>query len=119
MTKEEATKYLRRFYDAIRRDPKLRVKIQKGMRTSDFEDFKKFQDKEITGLYDPIPKGRYKIFANPNKRRRGTMVSTIIHELLHHIEYDKSHKWLVPKEIAIYKALSNRQLTNLMKRVFD
>jgi hypothetical protein len=38
--------------------------------------------------------------------------------LFMHVEYDKGHAWLAPMEKAIYDAVTNRQLANLMKRVF-
>lgn len=56
------------------------------------------------------------ILINPDKRTKGGIMSTIIHELLH-IVYDQEPEIEILRlEKIMYKNLTDRQLTNLFKR---
>lgn len=57
------------------------------------------------------------ILVNPDKRTKGGIMSTIIHELLHIIYPDDSEPEILRLEKIMYKHLTDRQLTNLFKRV--
>jgi len=118
MTHEDATKWLHRFYRAMKQ-PQVRARIKRDMKYGEYDDLDscKNPDKTFTGLHDPFD-NVCRISLNPNKRRAGGIVRAVIHELLHEVENDKPHTWINPMELAIYEALSDRQLTNLMKKVF-
>lgn len=109
MNQPEASRFLKRFYRVLRQD-EVCIKLVK--------DLKYDKPKPISGLWDPTQGKRAEVSLNPNKRRYGGIVSTLIHELLHQIEYNRSHKWIFEKEKEIYNALSDRQLTNLLGRAF-
>jgi len=119
MTHKEATNYLRRFYYSINTDPSVRAVLKRNMVDPTGTRKRKVFGISglITGLYDPNAK-KNKIHLNPSRQRFGGIVKACIHELLHHIHYDKNEVWVLQKETEIYDALSDRQLTNLMRKIF-
>ena len=73
-------------------------------------------------MYEPDTVGEeegYLIRINPSRRRYGMCVKVIIHELIHHLKYGWTEEKVKEHENLIYEALSDRQLWNLMKRVFN
>lgn len=116
MSREEATKWLRRFYYALSHHKDLTLKFQKDM-----TDPRGLVQRErwgipgvIAGLYDP---NESTITINPSRRVYGGYVKIIIHEMIHHVAYDLGEKQVVDLENLIYEALSDRQLWNLMQKV--
>lgn len=62
-----------------------------------------------------------KIQLNPEYKKKGgynNIVKSLIHEMLHAVYPRKSEDWVLDMENAMYDALSDRQLSNLLKRVF-
>lgn len=117
MSHYEASLWLRRFYYALDHHPDLNVHFQKDMVDPEGRiNATYFGIKGvISGLYDPPTQS---IFLNPSRRRYGGVVKVLIHELLHHVEKDWNEEQVEMHENLIYEALTDRQLWNLMKRVF-
>lgn len=118
-TKEDkifANKYIRRFYRAIKNDPKLRVKIFRGMQNTDFDDFKDAMPRQISGIHKPTTRSGYKININPDWSIN--IIGHIIHELLHEVEADKDEGWVEATTKELQCIFTDMQLTNLMKKVW-
>jgi Zn-dependent membrane protease YugP len=116
MSKKEANLWLRRIYYALdKQDLDIRFHRDmidpRGQIAATHFGIKGV----ITGLYDPNTKT---IALNPSRRRYGGIVKVMIHELLHHIRRDWNEKKVEMYENLIYEALSDRQLWNLMKKIF-
>ena len=101
MTREEATKILHKMYRVLR-DENLRVAISRKI-----------------GIYGDVnyTEDSAKIRLNPDRMGKGGIVSTSIHELLHTLDYDAKEYVISRQEREVYAALSDRQLTNLMRRL--
>ena len=125
MSHWEASNWLRRIYYALDHHDDLRIKFRK-----DFTDPEKRINAttygvkhNITGLYeahDLMGDGKkgIDITINPSRRRYGMIPKVIIHEMLHHIKGEWTEEKTKEYENLIYEALTDRQLWNLMKRVF-
>jgi len=127
MCYSEASLYLRRFYYALEhhRD-KLLMQFEKDLVDPDGDiTWVKYGVKgNISGMhqvhFDP-ENGKpiaFIIKINPSRRRYGSLPKVFIHELLHHIEPDWNEEQVVMHENLIYEALTNRQLWNLMRKIF-
>ena len=118
MSREEATKWLSRFYYALNNHYMLKIKFQKDM--SDPRGRVKRVRWGIKGniaaLHDPETDT---ITINPSRRVYGGYVKLVIHEMIHHVDMDKTEDEVNGLENLIYEALSDRQLWNLMKKVFS
>ena len=117
MSREEATKWLRRFYYALNNHNMLKIKFQK-----DLVDPKGRVKRarwgvkgNIAALHDPE---NNTITINPSRRVYGGYVKLVIHEMIHHVDVDKTEDEVNELENLIYEALSDRQLWNIMKKVF-
>lgn len=55
---------------------------------------------------------------NPSRRGVGGIVSTLIHELLHVVYFNAPESRIRKLEKEVYENLTDRQLTNLLKRMW-
>lgn len=101
MDRAEATKILHKMYRVLR-DEAIKVSINRKI-----------------GIFGDIyyEDERTKIRLNPDRLGKGGIVSTAIHELLHYLDYEAKEYVISKREKEVYKALSDRQLTNLLKRL--
>jgi hypothetical protein len=104
MEKREATRILRRMYKELRENPELRFRLRRGI--------------EDPAWYEPEGSGGM-VTLNPDSKVRGGIVALTLHELLHHLFDDKKETPILRMEKEMYAALSDVQLTNLMRRVFS
>lgn len=124
MSHWEAGNWLRRFYHALDHHDDLKIRFKKDMADPRGKVTRPIFGipGNIVGFYDPDvleEGGGHQIFINPSRRSYGSVPKGLIHELLHHIEPDWTEEQVKEHENLIYEALSDRQLWNLMKRVFS
>ena len=124
MSHWEASNWLRRFYWALDHHHDLKIRFQKDLTDPEKRIHKVNYGIEgnVTGLYEPDVLGTgkgHRITLNPSRRRYGMTPKVIIHELLHHVKYEWTEEKVKEHENLIYEALTDRQLWNLMKRVFS
>jgi hypothetical protein len=102
MDKKEATRELYKMYRVLK-DASVKVAINRKI--------------EAFGCISWDDGGDTAVDLNPNKAVKGGIISTAIHELLHYTHYDWP-EWMVnKKENEIYDNLSDKQLSNLIKKV--
>lgn len=113
MTKKEATKKLHKIY-SILKDDEVRVKLNRKLP-------KGKGGRRWFGMVDPEDDGIFTIHVNPWRpwKSRGGFVSTVLHECLHLAYWDLDEKGISILEKEMFEVLSDRQLGNLMKRVFN
>ncbi len=101
MDRETATKILYKMY-RILKDENLRVAINRKI-----------------GIYGDVhyTEDSAKIRLNPDRMAKGGILSTAIHELLHTLNYDAPEYRISKLEKEVYDALSDKQLTNLLRRM--
>lgn len=109
MTKDRATRVLYRYYRLLE-DKELKIFLEKNLRWPKYP-------REICGYFVVGNKGA-KIGLNPSKKAYGGIVLTLLHELTHlaYIEWSESRVDRYSRQL--YRSLSNRQLTNLIRRAF-
>lgn len=98
-----ATKTLYKFYNILKRKDEIKLELNRKIRYCG----------EVSFWVDAPAM----ILVNPDKRTKGGIMSTIIHELLHIVYAQESEKEILRLEKIMYKNLTDRQLTNLFKRV--
>lgn len=101
MTKREANLILRRMHRQLR-NGEVRTVLDRKI-------------KDCCGSID-WPDGTMEIRLNPDAQSKGGIVSTFLHELLHAVFYDSKEGWIRRTEKELYKVLSDRQLTNLIRK---
>ena len=101
MTRAEATKILHKMYRVLR-DETLKVSINRKIQI--------FGDIDYDWDYA-------KIRLNPDRMGKGGIISTAIHEFLHYLDPRAKEYIISKREKEVYGALSDRQLTNLVKRL--
>ena len=97
MTKQEANNWYRRMIRCLKRN-KFCVKLN--------------SDPSIYGEIDWEPN---EIKLNP--RKRSPLLRTIIHEILHSVDYDIPETELLRLESELFNLLSDRQLERLFKQL--
>lgn len=105
MTQHEAKNILRRMYRILNHREDIRIKLATEIPEHGTVNF--YCDKPAV------------IQLNPNRRGAGGIVSTLIHELLHIVFYDDPEYKICEKEKQMYRLLSDRQLTNLLRKTFS
>jgi hypothetical protein len=100
MSPKEASRKLQTIY-RLMREGTIVIKLNKNL--PHFAQVEFFED-------------HYEITLNPTLQCKGGIVSSLLHELLHCIYYDSSETEILRMEKEMYNALTNRQLTNLMRR---
>ncbi len=114
MKRIEANRRLYRIYRILRDDNfDVRVALSRKLPRNK-------QGRQWFGMVDPQADGGLQIVLNPWRpwKSRGGFVSTVLHECLHLSDWDESEKEISRIEKEMFKALTDRQLGNLMKRVF-
>ena len=125
MSHWEASNWLRRFYWALDHHNDLGFRIRKDLTDPEKRVKRKVFGIHglISGLYEPDIKNRqgikHLISLNPSRRRYGGIVKIAIHETIHHIKAEWNEGKVKEHENLIYEALTDKQLWNLMKRVFS
>ena len=103
MTHEKATRTLRKIYRVLAKPEDLKISIDR-----------KIPEHGIVHFYSTKPA---QLKLNPSRRSTGGIVSTVIHELLHIVYFGMSERKIRVLEKQVYQNLTDRQLTNLLKRV--
>ena len=103
MTKIDATRKLRGIYKVLANN-QAKVQLNKKL-------------KPLFGQVIMNDSG-YKIELNPNKSGK-SFICTVIHECLHAAYWQEHEKTIGRWEKEMFRLLSDRQLTNLMKRLFS
>jgi len=102
MTKKEATTLLHKIYRALKNET-----IHFGLNS---------KLKGLCGICDATSGDKVVIEINP--RENEEFFLTLVHEALHLIDYD-NEKWVAETEPKLFAALSDRQLTNLLRRIVE
>ncbi len=103
MTRKEATKLLYKIY-RILEDEEVKVSLNRRIRAHG----------DVTFM-PGNPAIRVRV--NPSRRGRGGILGTLLHELLHIVFFDFPEYEISRLEKEMFRALSDRQLANLLKRV--
>jgi hypothetical protein len=112
MNRQHATRILYRIYRMLRNGD-VKVKLNRKL-PFDRNGRKWF------GMVDPADNGKFHIHVNPWRpwTTQGGFVSTVLHECLHLVFWDTAEHEIVKVEQEVFNALSDRQLSNLINRVF-
>ena len=102
MTKNQATKILYRMYKML-----STISMQ-------FKLSRKLADHGIVMCWDNDPSKGAMVVVDPEKRE---FMGTIVHELLHLLDWQMSETKVAKLERAMMRKLSDRQLMNLLKRI--
>ena len=118
MTKEEAGRWLRKIYNQLNSPAAPTVNLDRKLKVEGYKPF-------VSGMYH-WNGGDVRISINPkirknaqmsNKRKPSPFVTTIIHECLHAAGVDNEHD-VNRLTKGMFHALSDRQLFNLLRKVF-
>jgi len=104
VNKKKATRILHKIYKALKEED-VKMRLNRAI-------------DPIFGYLTLDTRGRYIMEINPIKKgSRGGLMSTILHECLHLVDITLPEYEIQELEIHMFEYLSDRQLTNLLKRV--
>lgn len=106
MTHQEASRWLYRIYKMIK-DNDLRVRLNRKLN-------RVFGTATVFQAFCEIQ-------LNPSRPwlRKGGLVYTVIHECIHLVDFDLPEEEVCRLEKEIFEGLTDRQLGNLLQRVFS
>ena len=104
MDKKKATRILHKIY-LVLKEPQVKVILNRKI-------------DPVYGFFSMDNKGRWVIEINPIKKgAKGGLIRTMLHECLHLIDCEMPEEEVIELENNVFKYLTDRQLTNLFRRI--